>query len=46
MTHNVSRLGVSCELRNRVFSVAIKVLAKDEREFSTKFAIAPNRCYM
>lgn len=44
MTPNVSRL---CEVANFVtakFSIEIKFLAKDKREFTTKFAIVPNMC--
>jgi len=43
---NVSRLRVSCELRNSVLSAKIEIIAENEREFTTKRAIARNRCYV
>ena len=35
-----------CEVRNFIFSAKIKFLAKSKREFTTKFAIAQNVCYV
>ena len=42
---NVPWLRDSCELRNDLLSAKIKIIAKSELEFTTKLAIARNRCY-
>ncbi len=45
LAYNVPPLLVSCEVRNFYFLLKIKLLAKRERELTTKFAIARNGCY-
>lgn len=44
MSGNVPALGEVANFGTNYFLLKIKFLAKDEREFTTKFAILPNAC--
>ena len=46
MRHNVPALCVCCEVRNWLFSAKIIFLARNKRNYTTKFAIAQNVCYV
>jgi hypothetical protein len=45
MTHNVPPLLVVAKFGTFYFPLKIKILAKGERELTTKFAIARNGCW-
>ena len=45
VAYNVSRLQEVANFGTNYFLLKIKILAKRKREFTTKFAIAPNVCY-
>jgi len=46
MATNVPALGEVANFGTDYFLLKIKFLAKHKREFTTKFAILPNACYV
>ena len=46
LAYNVPRLQEVANFGTNYFLLKIKILAKCERELTTKFAISCNRCYM
>jgi hypothetical protein len=42
--HNVPALGEVAKFGTDYFPLKVKYLAKNKREFTTKFAILPNAC--